>query len=80
MALARQDRYEETIGDFDRAIGLEPTKAESWYERGMARIELGRYAEAIEDLDQVIRLDPEHPFAEADRQAAAELVGGNGAP
>ena len=45
----------------------------------MACVELGRYAEAIEDLDQAIRLATEHPFAESDRQAAAELAGDNGA-
>ena len=45
----------------------------------MARIELGQYPEAIQDLDQAARLDPQHPFAESDRQAAAELAGSNGA-
>ena len=44
----------------------------------MARTELGQYPEAVEDFDQAARLDPQHPFAEADRQVAAELAGDNG--
>ena len=79
-ALTHQDRYEEAVGDFDRAIALDPGDAESYYERGMARMELGQYPQAIEDLGQAARLDPQHPFAESDRQAASELAaGGNGA-
>ena len=79
MALTLQDRYEEAVGDFDRAIALDPGDAESCYERGMARIELGQYRQAVEDLEQAARLDPEHPFAESDRKVASELAGGNGA-
>ena len=78
IALARQGRYEEAVRDFNRAIAFGPGEAESYYQRGMARIELGQYRDAIVDLDQAIRLDPQHPFAESDRKAAAELAGGNG--
>ena len=64
----------------DGAIALDPGYAESYYERGMLRIELGRYAEAIEDLDQAASRDLHlHPFAESDRKVASELAGGDGA-
>ena len=65
--------------DFDRAITNEQKDAESYYQRGLARIELVRYAEAIEDLDQAAKLDPTHPFDASDRQAASELATGNNA-
>ena len=63
----------------DQAIALDPGDAESWYERGMTRIELGQYQEAVEDLDQAARLGPPRPLAEDDRKVADELSGGNGA-
>ncbi len=76
-AYAGLDQPGLAIEDFDRAIALDPGDAESHYQRGMVRMELGQYAEAVEDLDQAARLDPQHPYAESDREAAAELAGGD---
>ena len=71
------EQFEEAIQDFDRLIELAPDDAHAYYRRGMARVELGQYTEAVADLDQAARLDPQHPFAESDRKAAAELAGGD---
>ena len=75
-AYAGLDQPRLAIEDFDRTIALDPGNAESYYRRGMARMELGLYAEAVKDLEQVARLDPDHPFAESDHNAAAELAVG----
>ncbi len=75
-AYAGLDQPRLPIEDFDRATALDPGDAESHYQRGMARMELGQYAEAVKDLEQAARLDPDHPFAESDRNAAAELAVG----
>ncbi len=64
--------------DLSRAIRLDSEDAESYFQRRRSRIELGRHPEAVDDLDQAVSLDPQHPFADSDRRAAAELAGCNG--
>ena len=71
-ALARLDNYDAAVRDFGRAIELDD--AESHYERGSARIELGEYYGAIEDLEEAVRVNPQHPYADSGRKVVAELL------
>ena len=73
-ALARLDNYDAAVRDFGRAIELDPVDAESHYERGSARIELGEYYGAIEDLEEAVRVNPQHPYADSGRKVVAELL------
>ena len=42
--------HEKAIIDLDLAIKIEPTYAETYYYRGISKIELGMIYEAIEDF------------------------------
>jgi lipoprotein NlpI len=55
IALGRIDR---AVGDFDRALALDPLHLFAWHERGAAHFRLGRFGLAIKDWNEVIRLDP----------------------
>ncbi len=46
------------IADYDQAIRLDPSSAETYSSRGFVRYELGYKMGAIADYDQAIRLDP----------------------
>ena len=47
-------QYAETIKDFDEAIRLNPTDADTYSRRGRAKASLKQYAEAIKDFDLII--------------------------
>ena len=72
----RLDNHDAAVRDFDRAIELDTGDAESYYERGSARVVLGAYFRAVGDLEQSLRLNPDHPFAEYDREVASALAMG----
>ena len=42
-----------------KTIRLNPDEARAYYNRGVAKSELGKYFEAISDYDEAIRLNPE---------------------
>ena len=67
-------RYEAAVRDFDRAIELDPADDDVYYQRGMARVELGEYLKAVEDFAQASMLNPDHPQAEAEREFAFDLA------
>ena len=51
------EKYEEAIICLDKAIELDPHKADAWYNKGHALAELEKYEEAIICLDKAIELD-----------------------
>jgi tetratricopeptide (TPR) repeat protein len=57
--LFEQERYEEAISSFDRAIEIKPDYHEIWYCRGCALRDLGRYEEAITSYDRAIEIKPD---------------------
>ena len=44
------------LADYDRALELEPTNAEAYYNRGNAKREIGRITEAREDYQAALAL------------------------
>ena len=48
--------YKQAIGDFDRAIEINPKYAQAYYNRGAASESLGNHKQAIEDLKIASRL------------------------
>jgi tetratricopeptide (TPR) repeat protein len=50
-ALAQQRRAEEAVRAYDRALAIEPGRADAHLNRAMARLALGRWTEAWEDYE-----------------------------
>jgi len=72
MALHQDERYEEAIGAYDRALALEPDADDGAVivgNRAHALHELGRDAEARADFDRAIADDPRLPSAWTGRAA-----------
>jgi tetratricopeptide (TPR) repeat protein len=56
---------ERAIHFLDEAIRLDPTRAESWYQRGVAHQNNRHHAQAMIDWNKAISLDPDHEGAHA---------------
>jgi len=50
LAYAKQQKYDEAIKDFDKAIKLNPNLAEAYYNRGFVYAILGKHNRAREDM------------------------------
>ncbi len=56
---SRNGAYERAIEDYSRAIEIDGSFAEAYYDRGYSFYEVARYDEALADLTRAIELDPE---------------------
>ena len=56
----RENRQDEAVALFTRAIQLDPASAEAHYQRAAVFARRGSYEEAKADLKRVIKLDPRH--------------------
>ncbi|NCA76490.1 MAG: tetratricopeptide repeat protein [Alphaproteobacteria bacterium] len=77
IVLMNQERYDESVSDFTRAIELNPVYPIVFLNRGIARSRQNKHAEAIADFDQAINLKPENPEAWFNRGVALRNVGRN---
>jgi len=55
---AQSGDFESAIDFIDRAISFNPNNPASYYNRGLALIELGKPARAIDDFKKTIALNP----------------------
>ena len=59
---SRNGAYEQAIADYTRALELDDTLADAWFNRGCSFYEMGMYDESIEDLTRpsktAIEIDP----------------------
>lgn len=58
-ALAERHRLDAAIACFQRAVDLEPEKAENWYFLGTGYLRDGRYDRAADALNRSRRIDPD---------------------
>jgi tetratricopeptide (TPR) repeat protein len=58
-----QNKLDEAIADFDRAIELAPKQPDPYLNRGVALEGQGNYQEALNDYNRVLALNPEDPMA-----------------
>lgn len=58
--MAFSGRNEDALGLFARALSLDPSSADTWYNQGTCLEDLGRHADAIECYTNAIRFDPYH--------------------
>jgi len=70
-----ENKYAESIEQFNEAIRLDPGLALAYNGRGFARYLLRQYAEAILDYDRAIRLNPSYSNAYMNRSNARRVVG-----
>jgi len=52
--------HEAALGLFARALTLDPSSANTWYNRGNCLDELGRHRDAVECYNRTIQIDPCH--------------------
>jgi tetratricopeptide (TPR) repeat protein len=57
-AYDEKGQHDRAIRDYDQAIRLDATQAETFINRGRAYGDTGQYDRAIQDFDQAIRLNP----------------------
>ena len=83
------DRYAEAVTDFDNAIRLDPEQPDAYYNRGLAKFQLGElqfargnieraqmfYEDGIKDSTQAIQLDPEDAYAYHNRAGGQYRLG-----
>ncbi|MEM6839908.1 MAG: tetratricopeptide repeat protein [Cyanobacteria bacterium P01_C01_bin.120] len=58
--LARQQRREEAIASYDRAVAIKPDYYQTWNNRGIALRNLGRYEAAIASYDRAVAIKPDY--------------------
>ena len=51
------DEFADALKEFDKAIKLDPNRADAWFYAGMAKERMGMHEAAIKNFDEVIRLD-----------------------
>ena len=59
LAAVRLERWPEAAEAFERAVKLNPERAESQLHRGLALVQLQRFPEAIGPLDRALALQPD---------------------
>jgi tetratricopeptide (TPR) repeat protein len=55
-----EDKAEEALQHFDRAIEINPNDSDAWYYRGDTLADLGKHEEAIASFNRAIEIQPDH--------------------
>ncbi|QSJ18993.1 tetratricopeptide repeat protein [Nostoc sp. UHCC 0702] len=76
-ALFFENRYEEAIASYDKAIELKPDYYDAWNHRGVALGSLGRNEEAIASWDKAIEIKPNDHEVWYNRGVALRDLGRN---
>jgi len=64
------NKPEKALEDFNRAIEIDPTRADGYVGRANTLNTLGRYQEALKDYDKAIEIDPQLANAYVNRGSA----------
>ena len=67
--------HELALGDYARAIELNPDYLQAFYNRGVVLARLGRHQEAVGEFDRVVVLNPEISNAYLNRGASRDELG-----
>lgn len=60
---AHDNRFEDAIKCYDKAIEIDPCFDEAWYAKGVCLSNLQRFNESIECYDKAIELNPQNGLA-----------------
>jgi tetratricopeptide (TPR) repeat protein len=58
-----ENRYEDAIAAYDRALEIQPDLADTWNNRGVVLTRMQRYPEAIASYEQATTIRPNYPDA-----------------
>jgi tetratricopeptide (TPR) repeat protein len=58
-----ENRYDEAIAAYDRALQIQPDLADTWNNRGVVLTRMQRYEEAIASYEQATKIRPHYPDA-----------------
>ena len=75
LALGALERFADAVEDLDRAVALDPSRADAWVLRGAAKRQLGRAAEAERDVAHALSLAPDNAEALLERAALRRARG-----
>lgn len=75
VELQNDDRYQEAIVEYTKAIELDDQLARAYTNRGNLYGQLGQFDRAIADFDQAIALDPGDALAYWNRGLARRALG-----
>ena len=67
--------YDKAVDDFTSAIGLDPTNADFYHNRGFSCRKQGKYNLALEDYMEAIKRNPKHSRAYYNRAFVLERLG-----
>ena len=67
--------YRNAINNYTKAIGLNPSRADTHYSRGLAYASLGQYRNAINDYTKAIGLNPSRADTHYSRGLAHASLG-----
>jgi tetratricopeptide (TPR) repeat protein len=67
----RKDQIDRAIGDYDTALRLDPTLADTFNARGELWRKKGARPRALADFAAAIKLNPDHPAAKANYKSLA---------
>ncbi|MDE1726456.1 MAG: tetratricopeptide repeat protein [Thaumarchaeota archaeon] len=70
-----QEKNEDAILAYDKALNLNPSHASAWNNRGIAMFRLKLYQDAIDCYDKVIELNPNHANAWYNKAKALRGLG-----
>jgi hypothetical protein len=70
IKLGEQNKYQQAIEEFSKAIFRKPSFAEAYNNRGFSYLTIGQYQQAIEDYSEAIRLKPDFLAAYINRGTA----------
>src|SRR5436309_6487380 len=67
LAHGMLQHYQQSYDIFSEGIALDPTRAELWYNHGLASYFLGRIAQAVENFERAVALSEHKPHEMADK-------------
>jgi len=74
VALYEKGDYQRAVAAFDKAIAIDPTKAEVWNNRGLSQIQLEQYHEALQSINKALSLYPGYENARKAKKIVLGLL------
>ncbi|MCX5695986.1 MAG: tetratricopeptide repeat protein [Candidatus Omnitrophica bacterium] len=75
FAYQAEEKYDQAIADYNKALSIDSAVAETYYNRGNAYRGIKKYDQAIADFDKAIQLDHFHAAAYGGRASAWNSLG-----